>query len=532
MKKIVRKLIFILTAVLIFNSAGVSALRADLPSVINGTADFLVSAVLQPQYGSIGGEWTVFALARSGAPVPNGYYEGYRSSLAAYLKKCGGILDERKNTEYSRTIIALTAIGENPRDFAGFNLLLPLADYKKTTLQGLNGAVWALIALDCGGYAVEQSSGAEVQATRELYIEKILAGQNDSGGWSFGGNADDSSDTDMTAMALQALAKYRTSADVGAAVEKALGCLAAMQLEDGGFPGMKSESCAQVITALCELEIPLTDARFVKNGCTVLDKLLSYRTAQGGFCHAYGDDAPNLMATEQALYALAAVRLSEEGRGRLYDMADSAVSLTQNEGSGAAVSVPPVTMPQKTFSDTFGLECEAAVASLAERGIVNGMTDNAFVPNGSVTRAEFAAIIVRALGLRCNAEKIFADVSESDWFFESVCTAFKHKIINGVSEAEFNPHGNITREEAAVMLMRAASLCSADTNVPSARDILCVFTDYTAISTWAADGCAFCCDAGIISDEDSEFSPHRAALRGETAQFVYNLLKSASLIGE
>ena len=111
----------------------------------------------------------------------------------------------------------MTAIGKDARDVAGYNLLLPLGDYEKTVYQGVNGAIFALLALDAGRYEVPVNADAKTQATRELYVQKILGSQLSDGGWNIAGTA---ADADLTAMALQALAGYTVQTSVKAAVEK------------------------------------------------------------------------------------------------------------------------------------------------------------------------------------------------------------------------------------------------------------------------------------------------------------------------
>ena len=201
------------------------------------------------------------------------------------------------------------------------NLLLPLADLEKTTAQGVNGAAFALLALDCGGYELPQNSAAAVQATRDGYVDAILTRQNADGGWSLGGGA---SDPDLTAMALQALARYRSRADVSAAVEAGLSCLSQMQEENGAFSSWgteSSESVSQVLTALTELGLSLDDARFVKNGQTLEDVLLRFAQDDGSFVHT-PEDGGNLLATTQAFYALTALQRARDGKPTLYDMSD------------------------------------------------------------------------------------------------------------------------------------------------------------------------------------------------------------------
>ena len=231
-----------------------------------------------------------------------------------------GVLSERKYTEYSRVILALSALGKDARDVAGFDLTLPLGDYEKTAAQGVNGVIYALLALDSRDYPMPQNAAASTQATRQLYVDAILAAQLADGGWSFMG---EDADPDLTAMALQALAKYREQSSVQLAANRALVCLSAMQNADGGFSSWGSEnaeSCAQVLLALNALGLDADDSRFVKNGHSVLDALLTYQNADGGFCHERGGET-NQMASEQVACALASLVRAERGESSFYRMA-------------------------------------------------------------------------------------------------------------------------------------------------------------------------------------------------------------------
>ena len=131
----------------------------------------------------------VLGLARGGYGVKSGYFEGYYERLESYVKACGGVLHKRKYTEYSRVALAVTAIGKDARNVAGYDLLLPLGDYEKTVYQGVNGAIFALLALDAGQYEVPVNADAKTQATRELYVQKILDSQLSDGGWNIAGTA-------------------------------------------------------------------------------------------------------------------------------------------------------------------------------------------------------------------------------------------------------------------------------------------------------------------------------------------------------
>lgn len=288
---------------------------------IEKTARYLQAQIPEPTCAAVGGDWLVFGLARSGLKAPQKYFDTYYKNVEDYIVSVNGVLSRKKNTEYSRVILALTAIGKNPTNVAGFNLLLPLGDFDETVRQGVNGAIFALLALDSGGYEVPEAPEAETQATRELYVGELLRREIPDGGWTLTGGTPDA---DMTAMALQALAKYRDRQDVEDAVQRGLAALSALQEPNGAYLSWdeeNSESVCQVIVALTELGISLDDERFVKNGQTLPQVLERFACEDGSYRHSLNGNSDE-MATEQAFYALAAIHRAETGKTTLYVMTD------------------------------------------------------------------------------------------------------------------------------------------------------------------------------------------------------------------
>ncbi|MBQ9968179.1 MAG: S-layer homology domain-containing protein [Oscillospiraceae bacterium] len=405
-------------------TVGVSA--AAPASALADTAAYLQKTVPSPQVASVGGEWTVIGLARGGYAVPASYYQ----TVEATVRACGGVLHERKYTEYSRVILALNAIGKDPTKVAGFDLTKPLQDFEKTVWQGINGPIWALIALDSGGHA---------SSLRQRYVDYILEKECAGGGWSLSGSAD----ADITGMALQALAKYQNQAAVKAATDRALVWLSKTQNADGSFSTAGKENCestVQVLVALCELGIPLTDSRFVKNEKTVMDGLMTYYVPGDGFTHVRQAGGGNdLMSTEQGFYALVAADRAAGGKSSLYCMDKAA------------------------FSDIASHPDRAAIETLADKGILNGMGDGTFAPNKTMTRAEYCTMVVKALELTPKANADYSDVPASAWYAPFVGTASDHGIVNGVGGGRFDPGGTITYWQAAVMIARAAKALGFET---------------------------------------------------------------------
>ncbi|NBC68328.1 S-layer homology domain-containing protein [Paenibacillus sacheonensis] len=303
---------------------------------IAATAAYQLRTVKNPSVGTLGGEWTVLGLARSGTAVPTDYYARYYANLSNTLREKSGQLHTVKFTEYDRVILALSAIGKGIDNAAGYDLAKPLADFDQVTKQGINGPIFALIALDSKHYEIPAVAGAKTPTTRERLIDYILGKEIKGGGWALGENAS-APDADVTGMAIQALAPYDSSrSDVHAAIERALAWLSGAQQADGGFASqnaVNAESAAQVIVALTSLGIdPAQDERFKKNGRTAVDALISFADQGGGFYHVKpgavgnGGASPgevDAMATDQAFYALVAYDRLLGGKTSLFDMTDT-----------------------------------------------------------------------------------------------------------------------------------------------------------------------------------------------------------------
>ena len=526
MKKMKRVLSVLLILVLMFSNA-VSAFASDkteLEKKIAVTAAYLQKIVKDPQISSIGGEWAVIGLARSSAEVPMTYFKTYYENVEKEIKEKKGILHSRKYTEYSRVSLALTAIGADPSDVGGYDLMEPLADYEKVTEQGINGPVWALIALN----------GTEEICQR--YVDVIISKQLPDGGWNLSGNG--SADPDVTGMVLQALANYKEQPAVKTAVEQALLCLSRLQDDTGGFSSYEtnnSESIVQVIVALGELGIPLTDTRFVKEGNTLLDALLTYWNKDGSFSHT-GDGESNLMATEQGFYGLVSAQRNLKGENSLYHMDDVLLTVGDKEDFSAEkqgdIEKTEVIAAGKTFVDIQGHEMQTEIEALASCGIISGMNEDSFVPDATMTRAQFASIVVRALGLPQKEADVFSDVKKGQWYWSAVGTAYNYGLVSGKTATVFDPNGTITRQEAASMVARAAKCCGMDTAMEEyeIQNTLTLFGDYPSVADWARESVAFCYKENILDKEDWNIEPVRKINRSEVAQMLYHLLKNADLL--
>ncbi len=268
-------------------------LSYKLKAAGNSSVQEWISGQLSAEAG-ITAEWYVFALSQNG----NYNFSAYQSALSHYLSK---------NTVYAATTrqkYALAFIAAGSRDSYITSVM-----EDSIGQQGVMSWIYGLHLCN-NGYTSSKITAEEIK-------QKLLSLQLSDGGWLVTGTAGNG-DPDVTAMTLQALAPYyQKDAQVKNAIDRALLLLSERQLADGDFSDIRAlpncETTAQVITALSALGIDFEkDARFIKNGHTLLDGIRKYHLADGSFCHTIGGSA-NESASSQAFYALvAAIRMTKD----------------------------------------------------------------------------------------------------------------------------------------------------------------------------------------------------------------------------
>ena len=195
---------------------------------------------------------------------------------------------------------------------------------------------------------------------------------------------------------------------------------------------------------------------------------------------------------------------------------------------GAFVPQPPVEtkedvldQPEKTggFQDLEGYAWAAgSIAWLAENGIVAGVSETEFCPGNNVTREEFVKMVLAAFKIELiNSEEIFEDVKPGSWYYHYVNTAQKTGIVSGVSETEFGVGREISRQDMAVMLVNAMDYIQKPLSEQDAE----AFSDIDAVGAYAKPAVERLQKAQIIVGSDGKFNPDGAATRAEAAQIIY-----------
>ncbi|GIQ71438.1 S-layer homology domain-containing protein [Xylanibacillus composti] len=186
------------------------------------------------------------------------------------------------------------------------------------------------------------------------------------------------------------------------------------------------------------------------------------------------------------------------------------------------------------FKDVENHWAQNAVNNMGSRMVVSGVSSELFDPNRNITRAEFAAIIVRGLGLRLQeGHSPFADVQATDWHNSAIRAAHEYKLIQGIGDGTFLPNENITREQAMVIIANAMKLTglSAQSGNQSPDAVLHSYEDAAQVSSWAYQAVADNVQAGIITGRsDTGLAPQAFITRAEVAAIVERLLQISELI--
>lgn len=298
-------------------------------------------------------DWIVITLSRLGI---EDNYDLYLEKLTDYViskYESEGGLSSTKATEYHRIALAILACGGNPRCI-GKNKIDLIKDgvYDRNNVapldaQGINGEIWALIAVDSADYDVPQ----EAYYTRKKIIENIISKQMEDGSF---GLIEGQADADITAMVITALSNYYNSdekyqinnkntnetkeIEIKEVVDKAVEALSKLQLASGAYMSDGNEnasSTGQVIIALTSLDIDiLEDERFIKNGNSLLDGLMKYKMDNGGFYRKKGDeDIFDMIDTQQALLAISSILRQNENKSKIYDFSQEIIENNKENGT-------------------------------------------------------------------------------------------------------------------------------------------------------------------------------------------------------
>lgn len=451
-------------------------------------------------------EWEAVGIARAGGILPASYLTG----ATAQVKQSAGSF--RKVTDLERLILGIKAAGGNPTSVSGVNLIDKMVNHDKMTAQGTNGPIFALIALHSDNYNVASTA----TWNKDKLVTWLLSAQNSDGGFPLA--TGEASSVDMTAMAVAALAPERTQTQVQTAIDKAVQYLSTQQQVNGGYSAYNddsSESVSQVIVALASAGINPKDARFTKSSGDLLTRLSQFRQSNGAYSHTIGGAGDNI-ATEQALLALVAYQQYLSSGNTLYNLANTSTSPVDT-GTSTTVTFTDENMISAWASD--------AVHRAYNAGLMLGVSGEElrFAPKQQLTRAQFAALVVRLTGATASSNTpansgAFKDVSSNQWYYNAIMTAKSKGIITGISATSFQPNQPVSRQDMAVMLTRAFALKGTSSTS---------FADQAKIGSYARSAVNAVVNNGIMLGANNTFDPQAKVTREMAAVVAMNVQKMA-----
>lgn len=379
--------------------------------------------------------WVVMAIVAAGEDVTGSAWEPSGKNPIDYLKNCNKELEE--TCDYARLLLSLTAAKQGTM-YRGIDLAAKIASFQQESGQFfqpawnehgmINSHMWSILALASAGYDIPDKDKAK---------KWLLKHQNEDGG--FGWVEGTYSDTDDTGVAIQALVMLGEDPATSSAIKKALKYLKDCQQKDGGFScgndwmGNESNSAsdAWVLQGLLAAgENPVSE-KWSVNGKNPLSHLLSLQNNDGSFNWKEGVTSSPVKMTAFAIMALAGkphpVNIDYCGKSMFSDLSSSHWAY-------------------------------ASIVKLVNAKVLSGYPDGTFKPDKSVTRAEFTKFMVCGLGLEnvvsYSAGK-FPDVPQGHWARKYISIAVDKEYVKGRPGGRFDPNGKITGAELATMLVRA-----------------------------------------------------------------------------
>lgn len=250
--------------------------------------------------GLSGGAWSLIGLIKSGVKnaATDRYQKEFYDDVKRKLSNQNGVLDREDYTKCEITAIGVKLIGENPENVDGYDITKYVKDFEKIRKQGSDAVSFALI--------LSQMTGVALPDENE-YIKALIRDINE------GQRYTDKKRANLAIRAIQGLSYYKNREDisVNANVEKWMDGLSRLQEDDGSMGSC--ESTAEMIIALTSLgKDPISEKQFIKDGKSLFDGLLSYKT-KNGYVNTRGERKRNVVATEKALLALTSMKLQKMG---------------------------------------------------------------------------------------------------------------------------------------------------------------------------------------------------------------------------
>jgi prenyltransferase beta subunit len=443
--------------------------------------------------------WVIMALIAAGEDVESKDWAPAGLNPIDYLNNSEMVL--QSTTDYARLLLALSAADKGPRS-KNIKLADKIASFQQTDghfgqplldeTRYINTHLWSILALSSAGHEIPQ---------KELAREWLVTRQNNDGG--FGWAEGIASDSDDTAIAIQALILLGEDPQTSPALTKAINYLKSCQKEDGGFTsgndwmssGSNASSTAWVVQALAAAGHDLSSG-WVKGGNNPSAYLMGLQDKSGFY---YWKD--DVIATPVSTTAQTIMALTRKPYPVNIDYGTKSLPIANPGEDGR-------------FRDLkSSYWAYAPIMSLVEAGVVSGYPDNTFQPEKRVGRAEFTRYLACALNLQESqpaSPHSFPDVLTSHWAYRYIMITADKGFVTGRPDGSFDPSGEITGAELAVMLVKALPSDKAGSNYSG--------------PFWYSGYVDHARQAGLLYPD---FDPARSASR---AQCAYSIVQLRNLL--
>lgn len=291
------------------NGDGSAVNEFDIPKFIETGKKSAIRYLKENNTFAFGEEWSIFTLLRDGQTLPQQQLDSYYNDVVTTVHSWNANI---LATEVERTAMALNIMGKDITNIDGVNLVEMICNHPDLTKQGSNSLAWALIALDMNNTEIP----ADMKWSRERIVTELLRYQHADGG--FGLNLSGISSVDVTAMSIQALARYQKQDDVAAAIDRGMAYLA--KATEKNLNLGNSESIAQIIITLAVLNRDIVaEPGFGDELENIMSALSEYMVEGEGFKHAKNGSVDK-MATMQAMQALCAYERFLNGESSYWNL--------------------------------------------------------------------------------------------------------------------------------------------------------------------------------------------------------------------
>jgi prenyltransferase beta subunit len=379
--------------------------------------------------------WVMMALKSAGEDLTSNYWKPSGKSLVDYFLAADYQFEE--TTDYARVLLSLSA-ADMGRNYRGMDLVEEIISFQDNSGhfaqdgiedEMINSHMWSVLALESAEVDIPNKSKAK---------EWLISNQNSDGG--FGWAIGLESDTDDTAIAIQALIVLGEDPELSTVIADALSFIKEHQNSDGGYSssetmGMDSNvaSVSWILQSLYAVNEDPKNEQWTYGDKSAMSYLLSMQNTDGSFTWKEGVDSSKIQMTAYAIMSLKQKPIPVNvDYDRFNNKSDIFTDLNQEHWS------------------------YEYVIDLVANGVIRGYPNGSFKPDNFVDRGEFTSLIINGLGYHndsANQKMIFNDVSVDNWAYKYMSIAFNKGIINGRSKEIFDPYGKITGAELATMLV-------------------------------------------------------------------------------